>query len=53
VNLNKTEEGYNLTPLCTVTSPVLDTNDCKITGANDDSLIPDIAENCITKNMDF
>lgn len=53
VNLNKTEEGYNLTPLCTVTSPVLDTNDCKITGANDDSLIPDIAENCNHKEYGF
>ena len=53
VDLYKTVNGYNLTPLCTVTSPVLDTNDCKITGANTDSLIPDTARNCNHKEYGF
>jgi hypothetical protein len=53
VDLNKTQSGYNLTPLCTVTSPVLDTNDCKITDANTDSLTPDVARTCNHKEYGF
>jgi hypothetical protein len=53
VDLNKTEYGYNLTPLCTVTSPVTDVNNCKITDINNTTYNPILAKTCNHKEYGF